>query len=58
MPKKKQSLVRVRPDGEIVISIGSSDENADWLKRIGDEQKKDLAATDAALKQHKKDTNA
>ena len=34
MPKKKQSLIRVRPDGEIVISIGSSERNADWPKYV------------------------
>ena len=58
MPEKERSLVTVRNDGTVVIAIGSSDENADWLKRIGDEQEKDIAASEAALAQHKKESNA
>jgi len=56
MPK----LVTVRSDGTVVIAIGSSDENADWLKLIDDgkHKKDDLAAHDAALAKHKKEANA
>ena len=60
MPKKKNSLVTVRSDGTVVIAIGSSDENADWLKLVDDgkHKKDDLAAHDAALAKHKKEANA
>ena len=53
-------LVTVRSDGTVVIAIGSSDENADWLKLIDDgkHKKDDLAAHDAALARHKKEANA
>lgn len=56
MPK----LVTVRKDGTVVIAIGSSDRNADWLKLIdkGKHKKDDLRAADEALRQHKKDSNA
>lgn len=56
MPK----LVTVRKDRTVVISIGSSDNNADWLKRIkkGKHKKEDLRAHDDALRKHKKDSNA
>ena len=56
MPK----LVTVRRDGTVVIAIGSSDRNADWLKYIdkGKHKKDDLAAHDAALEKHKKKSNA
>ena len=56
MPK----LVTVRKDGTVVIAIGSSDENADWLKLIDDgkHKKEDLRAHDDALAKHKKEPNA
>ncbi len=58
MPEKEE-LTRI-VDGELVLLIGSSDESSDWLKRIdgGKRKKKDLAATDAALRKHKKDSDA
>ena len=56
MPK----LVTIRRNRTVVIAIGSSDKNADWLKRInkGKHKKEDLRAHDDALRKHKKDTNA
>ena len=58
MPKKRK-LVTIRKDGTVVIAIGSSNENADWLKLIdkGKHKKKDIRATEEALRQHKKDSN-
>lgn len=56
MPK----LVTVRSNETVVIAIGSSDENADWLKRInkGKNKKEDLRAHDDALREHNKESNA
>jgi len=56
--KKRNKLIKKRKDGMIVLSIGSSDENADWLKKIGNHQKGDLRATDEALEKYNKDSNA
>ena len=58
MPEKKE-MTRII-NGELILLIGSSDENADWLKLIDDgkHKKDDLAAHDAALEKHKKDSNA
>jgi len=51
MPDKKLTKVI---NGELVLLIGSSDNNSDWLKQIdkGNRQKKDLRATEEALKKY------
>ena len=53
-------LITVRNDGSLVIAIGSSDKNADWLKLIdkGKHKKEDIQAGKDALRKHKKDKDA
>jgi hypothetical protein len=53
-------LVTTNKYRDVIIAIGSSNKNANWLKYInkGKHKKDDLAAHDAALAKHKKESNA
>jgi hypothetical protein len=43
-----------KPGGKILIVTNTCDEDADWIKHIGNSQAEDIAATEEALKAHKK----
>jgi hypothetical protein len=57
MAKEKPSMITEDEDGNIVLNIGSSDDNADWLKLVDDGKRKegDLDAHDDARRLHDKD---
>ena len=52
------TMLEKNDDGVFVLNVGSSDENADWLKRIkdGKYQDEDIAAHDEAQRLHDEDT--
>ena len=58
MAKEKPSIITKDKDGNIILNIGSSDDNADWLKLIdnGKFKEEDLAAHDKARRLHDEDT--